>query len=186
MSLLLYPSQINPLPGGQKAHSDYTYYKTKRNKVKSKIKAAQISYEQSLNNKFHSNPKAFHSYIKSKQQGRGVGPLERSDGAYTSGDFEIADDLNKFFESTFTREDITNMPVPAFRYNESISNVNISESVVLQKLMSLKDNKSPGPDGLHSYVLKSCAHTLCAPLTKLFCQSLAEGIRRKWLTSSPF
>ena len=73
-------------------------------------------------------------------------------------------------------EDVTNIPVAAFRYNESISNVNISESVALQKLLSLKDNKSPGPDGLHSYVLKSCAHTLCAPLTKLFQQSLAEGI----------
>ena len=35
---------------------------------------------------------------------------------------------------------------------------------------------SPGPDGLHSHVLKSCAHTLCAPVTRLFRQSLAEGI----------
>jgi len=152
MFLLLYPGQINPLPGGQKVsrsvnakhatfsryrrsktHSDYTYYKTKRNEVKSKIKAAQISYEQSLIDKFHS---AFYSYMKSKQKVKpGVGPLERNDGTCTSIDSEIADDLNKFFESTFTQEDITNMPVPAFRYNESITDVNISESVVLQKLL---------------------------------------------------
>ena len=79
----------------------------------------------------------------------------------TSSDFEIADDLNKFSESTFTREGLFNMPVPVFRYNESISDVNISESVVLQKVLSLKENKSPGPDVLHLYVLKSFAHTLC-------------------------
>jgi len=54
------------------------------------------------------------------------------------------------------------MPVPAFRHNESITDVNISESVVLQKLLLLKVNKSAGPDGLHSYIPKSCAHTLCA------------------------
>ena len=145
-----------------------------------KIKAAQISYEKSLINKFHSHPKAFYSHIKSKQKVKpGVGPLERNDGTYTAGDFEIADDFN----STFTREDVTNMLVPAFRYNESISNVNISESVVLQKLLSLKDNKSPGPDGLHSYVLKSCAHTLCAPLTKLFCYSVSLWLKEFSLMS---
>ena len=50
------------------------------------------------------NPKAFYSYIKSKQKViPGVGPLERNDGTYTSSDFEIADDLKKFFESKFTQ-----------------------------------------------------------------------------------
>jgi len=115
--------------------------------------------------------------LKSKQKVKsGVSPLERNDGTCTSSDSEIADDLNMFFESTFTQEDVTNMPVLAFRHNESFTDVNISKSVVLQKLLLLKVNKSPGPNGLHSYVLKSCAHTLCAPLTKLFRQSLAEGI----------
>ena len=47
---------------------------------------------------------------------------------------------------------------------------------MLQKLCTLKDNKAPGPDGLHSFILKSCAHTLCAPLTLLFHQPLSSGI----------
>jgi len=84
-----------------KTHSDYVNYKAKRNEVKTKIRAAQLSYEQSLLDKFRSNPKAFYSYIKSKQKVKpGIGPLERSDGTFTSSDLEIADDLNNFFEST--------------------------------------------------------------------------------------
>ena len=45
----------------------------------------------------------------------------------------------------------------------------------MEKLSTLKDNKAPGPDSIHSYVLKACAHTLCAPLTMLFLQSLTSG-----------
>ena len=41
-------------------------YKAKRNEVKEKIRAAQMSYEQSLLRKFQSNPKALYSYVKSK------------------------------------------------------------------------------------------------------------------------
>ena len=46
---------------------------------------------------------------------------------------------------------------------------------VLQKLYSLKDNKAPGPDGIHSYILKACADTLCTPLPMLNNQSLTSG-----------
>jgi len=64
------------------------------NEVKSKIKAAQISYEQSLIDKFHSNPNTLYSYIKSKQKVKpGVGPLERNYGTCTSSDSEIAYDF---------------------------------------------------------------------------------------------
>ena len=62
-----------------------------------------------------------------------------------------------------------------FRYEESICDVNISEFIVLEKLSTLKDNKAPGPDSIHPYVLKACAHALCAPLTMLFHQSLTSG-----------
>ena len=62
-----------------RSRSDYACYKAKRNKVKSKLRAAQLSYELSLLNKFQSNPKAFYSYVKSKQKVKpSVGPLEET------------------------------------------------------------------------------------------------------------
>jgi len=72
--------------------------------------------------KLQSNPKAFYSYFKSKQKNRScIGPLEKADGSLTSDDQEVAETLNTFFESTFTREDFSNVPSPSFRNNESIS-----------------------------------------------------------------
>jgi len=35
----------------------------------------------------------------------------------------IADSLNKYFESTFTQEDLTSIPVPTFKCDENISEV---------------------------------------------------------------
>jgi len=57
-------------------------------------------------NKFRSNPKAFYSYVKSKQKVKpSVGPLERSDGSNATCDIEVADELNKYLETTFTQKD---------------------------------------------------------------------------------
>ena len=43
---------------------------------------------------------------------------------------------------------------------------------VLNELNKLKPFKSPGPDNLHPYVLKSIAETLCTPLARIFQSSL--------------
>ena len=49
--------------------------------------------------------------------------------------------------------------VPSFMSDNSICNIAVTESTVLQKLLELKVNKAPGPDGMHSYVLKACANS---------------------------
>jgi len=98
--------------------------------------------------------------------------LVLADGSLTVDDHDVAETLYTFFESTFTKKDLTHIPVPSFRNNESISSIEINEATVLERLCELKVNKVPGPDGLHSYVLKSCASTICTPLTMLYTQSL--------------
>ena len=68
------------------------------------------------------------------------------------------------------------MPVPSSESENSIGDIDITdESIVLQKLRELKVNKAPGPDGVHSYVLKTCANTISTPLTILYSQSLSDG-----------
>ena len=74
-----------------------------------------------------------------------------------------------------TQEDLSSVPVPPFRFEGSICDVNISESLVLQKLCSLKDNKAPGPDSIHAYILKACACSLCTSFAMIFQQSLTSG-----------
>ena len=160
-----------------KSRSDYANYAAKRNNVKCKIRSTRKCFEQSLLVKLRSNPKALYSYIKSKQKiCPSIGPLEKSDGSLTVDDEETAEALNQFFESTFTREDSSNIPVSTSVSEDSICDIDITESLVLQKLLELKVNKAPGPDGLHSYVLKACASTLSLPLTILYTRSLSGGV----------
>ena len=68
------------------------------------------------------------------------------------------------------------MPVPSFVSEDSICDIDITESTVLQKLLELKVNKAPSPDGIHSYILKACANTLYVPLTILYSQFLSSGV----------
>ncbi|XP_065884072.1 uncharacterized protein [Dysidea avara] len=105
-----------------------------------------------------------------------IGPLIKSDGSLTADDQEVTETLNQFFESTFTKENLSSMPVPSFVSEDSICDIDITESTVLQKLLELKVNKAPGPDGIHSYVLKACANTLYVPLTILYSQSLSSDV----------
>jgi len=61
-------------------------YTVQRNLVKSKVHSAQISYEKSVMRNLQSNPKAFYSYVNSKQKIRScTGPLEKADGSLISG-----------------------------------------------------------------------------------------------------
>ena len=58
--------------------------------------------------------KSFHAY---KQNVRDkVGPLEDSAGNIISQGFLMAEGLNGYFSSVFTREDISSLPVPDAQY----------------------------------------------------------------------
>ena len=50
---------------------------------------------------------------------------------------------NLFFESTFTREDLSSMPVPSSGSENNICDIDITKSIVLQKLREFKVNKAP-------------------------------------------
>ena len=70
--------------------------------------------------------------------------LERPDGTMTQSDAETAEQLNKYFESTFTMEEDRNIPTIPTRITETLSDINISEEAIFYKLISLNGNKAPG------------------------------------------
>ena len=56
--------------------------------------------------------KSFYGYVQSKQKVQDkVGPLEGSDGNIITEGFLMAEILNKYFSSGFTREEISILPV---------------------------------------------------------------------------
>ena len=52
----------------------------------------------------------------------------------------------------------------------------IIKDKVKKKLDKLNISKSPGPDGIHSRVLKEVSMSLCTPLARIFETSIKTGL----------
>ena len=93
--------------------SDCENYKESLNAATTEIRQSKRSYEKKLACNIKNYSKSFHAYVRSKQNVRDkVGPLEDSDGNIISKGFLMAEYLNGYFSSVFTREDISSLPVP--------------------------------------------------------------------------
>ena len=102
---------------------DYTNYKEALNAGANEIRQSKRSYEQKLACNIKNDSKSFYAYIRSKQNVRNkVGTLEDSAGNIISQGFLMAEDLNEYFSSVFTREDISSLPVPDAKFQEAKSN----------------------------------------------------------------
>ena len=67
--------------------------------------------------------KSFFAYVRSKQKAEDkVGPLEGSDGKIITEGVLMAENLNEYFSSVFTREDISALPVPDTKFEGRESN----------------------------------------------------------------
>ena len=110
--------------------------RAKRNLVKSRVRNAQLTFEDNLINKMKTNPEALYNYVKCKQK---VNPsLEKSDGSLTASNQEAANLLASFFETTFTNENVSNLPEFSDRLSGCyLSDVHISEEEVFHKLCNL-------------------------------------------------
>ena len=99
----------------------------------------------------------------------------------TETDVEAAKVLSDFFSSVFVREGSDEVPRMEVNSDDSLQPpepmpaVDIDTEDVLKRLTCLKDNKSPGPDGLHPKFLIMAANALAEPLAMLFRKSIATG-----------
>ena len=91
-------------------------------------------------------------------------------GEFITGNKEMAEELNLYFASVFTKEDTNNVPevLRETCFSENLKEISFSRETVLGKLMGLKVDKSPGPDNLHPRVLKEVALEIVDPLVVIF------------------
>ena len=117
-----------------------------------------MDYESKLAQNIKTDIKSFYKCIKRKRVAKvNIGPLEDEKEDVITGNEKMAEALNRYFVSVFTVEDINNMPKIDDRKamaDEDLETIIITKEVVLSKLMGLKVDKSPGPDGMHPRVLK--------------------------------
>ena len=84
------------------------------------------------------------------------------------------------FSSVFTREDTSSLPVPETKFEgpdgEMLGQLAVTPEVVASTINNMKENKSPGVDGIAPKLLKETVEQMCTPLAHVFNMSLQDEI----------
>ena len=160
---------------------DYVVYKEALNAATNEVRKSKRNFELKLAQNIKSDSKSFYAYVRSKQNVRDkVGPLEDIAGDKITEGILMAEELNMHFSSVFTREDTSSLPVPETKFNgseeERLGQLIVTPEVVASKINNMKENKSPGVDGLSPKILKETVEQISKPLAHVFNMSLQEGI----------
>ncbi|XP_071944696.1 uncharacterized protein [Antedon mediterranea] len=157
---------------------DHMAYKKQNNRTRQAVRNAQATFEKKILMEFKNKPENFHKYVRSKQKVKtGITKLVNNDGLTLETDYEISEELNKCFQTFFTKED-PDEDITNFNYDtcdKSVENIEFSQEDVFKQLRGLKIDKSPGPDNIHPCLLNKCAEELSEPLYLLFKKSTEEG-----------
>ena len=159
---------------------DYANYKEALNAATTEIRQSKRSYEQKLACNIKNDSKSFYTYVRSKLNVQDkVGPLEDSAGNIISQGFLMPEDLNGYFSSVFTKEDISSLPVADAKFQGAKSDylgpLVVTPELVAKKIKAMKDNKSPGVDGIPPKLLIDTVEQISIPLARVFNLSLKEG-----------
>ena len=155
-------------------------YKEALNATTNAVRKSKRNFELKLAQNIKSNSKIFYAYVRCKQNVRDkVGRLEDKAGDIITEGILMAEELHMHFSSVFTREDTSSLPVSDIKFNgseeESLGQLIITPDVVASKTNYVKENKSPGVDGLSPKILKETVEKLVNHLhTCLTCHCRRE------------
>ena len=160
---------------------DYMVYKEALNAATNEVRKSKRNFELKLAQHIKSDSKSYYAYVRSKQNVRDkVGPLEDNAGDKITEGILVAEEFNMHFSSVFTSEDTSSLPVPETKFNgseeEKLGQLIVTPEVVASKINNMKENKSPGVDGLSPKILKETVEQISKPLAHVFNMSLQEGI----------
>ena len=138
------------------ASLDFIRATQKKTELKEMTRNLCADFEHNLATNIKYNPKAFWKYSGTKFKAKSkLRDLLNSNGELTCDDTERANILNSTFTSVFTRENTKYIPTLDNAFNGApLEDLSLYQQMVGNKLSKLKINKSSGPDGFHSRVLK--------------------------------
>ena len=134
---------------------------------------------------FSGNHKQFWKYVQYlHKESFGIPTLLHNNKEFNTSE-DKANVLNTYFQSVFTDEDLSNIPTLETNTYPSVSSITFSTQGIETILANLDPNKSSGPDNLHPYILKHCAHVMAPILKIIFTQSMSSGsLPTDWLTAN--
>jgi hypothetical protein len=151
-----------------------------------KIRNAKRNLEKDLARNVDKNNRKFTKYVKSKTKSRTtIGPLITADKKVLTESKEIAEELNRFFSSVFTQEDLTTIPAAESEEIRSrMIPVRISEQEISRKIRKLRKDAASGPDKISPRILQQLESSLLLPLKLIFEKTLITGtVPTDWKTA---
>ena len=153
-------------------YEDCANYKEALNAAKTEIRQSNRNLACNIKN----YSKSFYAYVRSKKNVRDkVGPLDSAGNIISQG-FLMAEDLNGYFSSVYATEDISSLPVPDAKFqgakSDYLRQLIVTPEMVAQKTKAMKDNKSPGVDGIRPKLLMETVEQIIIALARVFNLSL--------------
>ena len=157
-----------------RTEKNFEKYKEAEKKCKKGVQNAKRRFERSIAD--NGNKRPFSAYVKSKTKSRAnVGPL-KVNGEVVSDNKKMAEILNDYFTSVFTKEPPGPVPKPTVLPSHTvISDIVFDVCKVKKRLQALKPDSAPGPDRITTRFLRDYADLIAPPLTHLFNKSMQEG-----------
>ena len=158
-----------------RTEANFDQFKLSEKKCKKAVQSAKRTFERNIAKSGNKRP--FNAYVKAKSKSRvNVGPL-KVNNTLVSDNKGMAEVLNNYFTSVFSKEDPNNVPTPDRLPSASVlSDMNFSIAQVKNKLDKLKHNSAPGPDNITARFLRINSESVAPALAIIFNKSLESGI----------
>jgi len=151
-------------------------YRAAENRVKKLIRKEKRKFEKELADGDGGNNRRFFAYVKKKTKSRpAVGPLKNGKGEMLSGDKEMADELNMFFSSVFSKEGDGEVPRASDKPGGKLEDMRITEWAIKKKIRKLRKEAAAGPDEIGPRLLMELEDAVATALCLIFRKSLATG-----------
>ena len=157
----------------------YLQYWKVSNQVKTLIRKSASFVEKEISNQVKDNLKAFWKYINKKRKHKVKIPSLYKFGnkeELAESEVDEADTLARQFSSVSTVETdgLWNLSSKQL-INDCDFDIIFSKDTVMKKLKKLVHNKSPGPDGINSQLLKELSEDIAPSLAVIFQNSYSTG-----------
>jgi hypothetical protein len=112
------------------------------------------------------NNRKFARYIKSKTKSKTtIGPLITREKKMLTEDKDMAEELNTFFASVFTKEDLQTIPEAEEEHVEvAMRPVVVTQHMIRKQIKKLRKEAAPGPDEITPGLLKMLEEEVLLPL----------------------
>ena len=151
-----------------------------RRKVTAAIRSEKRGQEEKIADRIKEDPKSFYAYVRGRSKTKPrIGPLEGEGGVLVADNEGMANILNEFYATVFTKERLSNMPVASEEAlggrEVGLQDIEVKEEDILEAVGKLQENKAAGVDGVNSTFLKGIIGGVVKPLAILFRETMNRG-----------